>query len=127
MEIQIISNVLKSDEIYSLLDEELKNQELVKIEKKEEPYGSKALDPSIVTAIIGTGMVAISLIVNTIITVWATKRKDKEATIKIKYFDKDTQSNIELEFPVGTPKEKIDEYIKQIKNNAVKRIIIFEK
>jgi len=127
MEIQIISNVLKSEEIYTLLGEELNSQDVVKIEKKEEPNGSKALDPSIVTAIIETGMVAISLIVSTIITIWATKRKDKDATIKIKYFDNDLQNNIELEFPIGTPKEKIDEYIKQIKNNAVKRIIIFER
>ncbi len=126
MEIKIVSNTLKSDEIFELLNNSIEETEQIKLEKREEPEDSKALDPKIVVAIIELGGFALALFINTIVTVWATKRKDKEASIKIKYAEKDGNT-LEVEFPAGLSKDEIDTYIDKVKNKTIKKIIIYEQ
>ena len=126
MQVKILSNTLKSDEIYNLLEEEF-NKKNISLLINEEPENSKALDPKIIVALIQAGGLAVSLLINTIITIWATKRKDKEATIKIKYTESKDGNSLETEFPVNLPESELGKYIDKIKDKAIKKVIIYEK
>ncbi len=126
MEVKILSNTLKSDEIYILLEEEF-NKKNISLLINKEPESSKALDPEIIVALIQVGGFAVSLLINTIVTIWATKRKDKEATIKIKYTESKDGNSLETEFPVNLPKSELDMYIDKIKDKTIKKVIIYEK
>lgn len=126
METLIVSNTLKSAELHQLIADEMQKKN-IEIVKKPEPAGSKALDPDILVALISGGFQMLTLVVNTLIVVWATKRKEKEGVVKIKHTLPKTNEILEFEFPMSMSLEERNRIMREAEYSTINRIHIVEK
>jgi len=78
----------------------------------KEQSKDRGIDPVIVAAVISGSIASLSLIINSIITIWSVVYSNSKESGSIVIKDK---NGTQLQFPIDTPQHKIDKFMKQAK------------
>lgn len=110
--------ILSEDHSAEELNALMKNQEAAEagfeLAIEEEPEGTRSLDPTVLVALIGGGATLVSTVitgvVNSLLAVYKNSKEKEKRQIVLK-----GKNGRELSIPADTPPDKIQEYMKLLK------------
>lgn len=121
MEIKIIAEDLKSDELLKLINEKA-NIEQVQFKTVPLPDQSKALDLNELLVVGKELLPYVSLVISSLVAIYTAKMKTKSATVKVEY----SKDKIVIEADKNTKPELIEERLKMAKDQLIEKIKIYK-
>ncbi len=110
----IFSEDHSAKEMEALMKAEKSAQAEWELAVEEEPEGTRSLDPTVLVALVGGGATVLSAVVtgvvNSILTIYKNKAERSKRQIVLK-----GKNGRELSIPADTTAEKIQEYMKLLK------------
>ena len=106
----ILSEDHSAEELESLMSQAKGEEEGFSLSVQEEPEGTRSLDPTVLVALISGGATVLAGLINSILTLYKAKSEKSKRQIVLK-----GKNGRELSIPADTPTEKIQEYMKLLK------------